>query len=164
MIEQKVRRRRDFQHGKWVRMGDGQRWMFPRPPAPGTDREYDALIRCLLEAEDADEARRFELALGILLLSRNYDPQPGEYEAIFSFGEDRATRLAAQAAISELIYNDLEERCVECVPAIPCVDQTVRIRFPFRAFRTRALQTINPTDSIDLAGSRLLEWGNRRDE
>ncbi len=110
MVEQKVRRRRDFQHGIWVRMGDGRSWMFPHPPVRGTDREYDALIRCLVEAEDADEARKVELALSILLLSRNYDPKPDEYEAIFSFGEDRATRSAAQSAICELIYNDLEAK------------------------------------------------------
>jgi len=116
MVEEGIRRRQGFHAGNWVRMGDGQRWMFPHPPAPGTDREYDALIRCLLEAEDADEARRIELALGILLLSRNYDPQPSEYEAVFSFGEDQATGSAAQAAISELIYNDLEKRCIECLP------------------------------------------------
>ncbi len=116
MVEQKVRRRRDFQHGNWVRMGDGQRWMFPHPPAPGTDSAYDALIRCLHEAEDADEALKVELAIGILLLSRNYDPKPDEYEAIFSFGDDQATRSAAQAAISELIYKDLEERCIQCRP------------------------------------------------
>jgi len=116
MVEQETRRRGDFQPGNWVRMGDGQQWMFPDPPAPGADHEYDALIRCLLEAEDADEARRIELALGILLLSRNYDPRPSEYEAIFSFGEDQATGSAAQAAISELIYNDLETRCIECLP------------------------------------------------
>ncbi len=116
MVEQKVRRRREFQAGSWVRMGDGQRWMFPDPPSLGTDREYDALIRCLLEAEDKEEARRIELALGILLLSRNYDPQPSEYEAAFNFGAYKATRSAAQAAIPELIYDDLEKRCIECVP------------------------------------------------
>jgi len=116
-------------------MGDGQSWLFPHPPAPGTDREYDGLIRCLLEAEDAAEARRIELALGILLLSRNYDPQPSEYQAIFGFGEDHATRLAAQAAISELVYNDLEKRFIECPPPVPCVDRTDRIRFARPGFR-----------------------------
>ncbi len=144
MVEQKVRRRREFQAGSWVRMGDGQRWMFPDPPSLGTDREYDALIRCLLEAEDKEEARRIELALGILLLSRNYDPQPSEYEAAFNFGAYKATRSAAQAAISELIYNDLEKRCIECVPqqspitSIRAVFGTLRALFNSCAARFRS--------------------------
>lgn len=112
MMEQKLRRLNGFRTGVWVRMGDGQKWMFPHPPVVGTDREYDGLIRCLLEAEDFDEARRIELALGILLFSRNYDPQPCDYESIFSFDDDRATQSAAEAAISALIYEDLEERRV----------------------------------------------------
>jgi hypothetical protein len=109
MIEHKLRRHRDFQSGRWVRMGDGQTWLFPHPPSPGTDREYDALIRCLLEAEDADEARRFELALAILLLSRVYDLEPSEYQAIFNFEADQATARAARTAVSELIYDDLKK-------------------------------------------------------
>jgi hypothetical protein len=123
MLELKEMKTRDLRPGTWVRMGDGQPWMFPHPPAPGTDAEYEALIRCLLEAEDEDETRRIELALSILLLSRNYDPQPCGYQAIFNFGADRATRLAAQAAISELIYSDLEERFIECRP------QTIQITY-----------------------------------
>jgi hypothetical protein len=90
--------------------------MFPHPPSPGTDREYDALLRCLLEAEDEDEARRMELALGILLLSRNYDPLPREYEAIFSLGTNQPTQSDTQAAISELIYKDLEKWRVDSLP------------------------------------------------
>jgi len=88
--------------------------MFPHPPLPGTDREYDGLIRCLIEAEDSDEAQQIELALGILLLSRNYAPRPDEYEAIFSFGENKARGSAARAAISELILESLEKRRFAC--------------------------------------------------
>ena len=108
MADEKARRRAEFQEGTWVRMGDGQDWMFPRPPAPGCDREYDDLIRCHHEAEDADDALVIELALAIRLLSRNYAPRPDEYFAIFSFGEDHAARAHARAAISELINADLE--------------------------------------------------------
>jgi hypothetical protein len=107
MMAEKMRRRPCFHAGTWIRMGDGQEWMFPHPPTLGSDREYDALWRCLLESENAAEARRNELALAILLLSRNYDPQPKEYETIFDFGTDPAVQSSAQTAISKLIYHDL---------------------------------------------------------
>jgi hypothetical protein len=66
--------------------------MFPHPPAAGVDRAYDAMIRIHHESEDAAEERRIELAMAILLLSRNYEGKPAEYEAIFSFGADQAAR------------------------------------------------------------------------
>jgi hypothetical protein len=108
MVEEKVRRRAGFQVGRQVRMGDRQHWMFPTPPAPGIDPEYDGLVRVHDESEDADDERRIELAMAILLLSRNYDPTPDEYEAIFSFGLDRSAQSTAEAAISEVVRRDLE--------------------------------------------------------
>jgi hypothetical protein len=117
MVEEKLRRRAGFQLGKWVPMGDRQHWMFPPPPAPGIDRDYDALIRVHRESEDADDERRIELAVAILLLSRNYSPTPGEYEAIFDFGANQSARSAAQAAISEIVRHDLESRRVNRPPA-----------------------------------------------
>ena len=106
MVEEKVRRRAGFQSGRWVRMGDRQQWMFPPPPAPGIDPEYDALSRIHQESEDADDERRIELAMAILLLSRNYDLMPDEYVAIFSFGTDPSAKSTAQAAISEVVRRD----------------------------------------------------------
>jgi hypothetical protein len=104
MVVEKVRRRAGFQSGRWVRMGDRQQWMFPPPPAPGIDPEYDALSRIHQESEDADDERRIELAMAILLLSRNYDLMPDEYVAIFSFGTDPSAKSTAQAAISEVVH------------------------------------------------------------
>ena len=63
MVEEKVRRCADFELGKWVPMGDRQHWMFPPPPAPGIDRDYDALIRVHREAEDADDCTESSLPL-----------------------------------------------------------------------------------------------------
>jgi hypothetical protein len=145
MLEQKLRRRSDFRAGTWVVMGDGQRWMFPHPPLPGTDRQYDALVQSLREAEDREDARSIELALGILLFSRNYDAQPRDYQAIFRFDANQAIQLAAQTAISALIYNDLKKRPAQSrgrgspSPSFPvarrslrtmCASYAARIRFP----------------------------------
>jgi hypothetical protein len=89
-------------------MGDGQEWLFPPPPAPGVDRDYDATVRCLEQAEDHADSLRIELALAIHLLSRNYDLSPPEFEEIFRFGSDRMALSEAQAAFSELIGAGLE--------------------------------------------------------
>ncbi len=119
MVEEKLRRRAGFQLGRWVRMGDRQQWMFPPPPAPGLDPDYDAMIRIHGESEDADDERRIELAMAILLLSRNYDPKPEEYVAIFSFGADESAGSTARAAISEVVRDDLENQRVNRLLAQP---------------------------------------------
>ena len=132
MVEEKVRRRMGFQAGRWVRMADGQEWMFPDPPVPGIDPDYDDLIRCRLESEDADEDLRIELALAIRLLSRNYNPKPDEYAAIFSFGDDESGRSRAQAAISTLVHHDLESHRANRQPARP---STLPLHAHFRTLR-----------------------------
>jgi hypothetical protein len=106
MVQESARRRSGFQSGTWVRMGDGQNWMFPAPPEPGIDWEYDALVQSLLEPEDEHDEARIEFALAIRLLSRNYDPEPEEFQSIFSFGADQRAKSAAQAAIAGLIWSD----------------------------------------------------------
>jgi hypothetical protein len=109
MVAEDARRRSGFEGGAWIEMADGQKWLFPHPPAPGVDAQYDALVQGLLEAEDRNEARRFELSMAISLLSRNYEPLPGEYEEIFAFGANDVARSSAQEAISELIYANLDD-------------------------------------------------------
>jgi hypothetical protein len=103
MVDESVHRRATFREGKWLRMADGQDWSFPRPPAPGADLEFDATLRTLHEAESWDEALRAEFALAILLLSRNYDLMPREYEQIFGFGTRKADRSLFQSAFSGMI-------------------------------------------------------------
>lgn len=97
-----------FREGTRIRMSDGQDWSFPNPPEPGLDREFDGLIRAHLEAEDWDEALRIELAISVLLLSRNYALTPADYARIFDFGNDRGTLEEAQSALSRLIASHCE--------------------------------------------------------
>jgi hypothetical protein len=110
MVSEKARRRAEFQAGTGIKMADGQEWLFSSPPPPGTDAEYDGLVEGLLEAEDQNDARKSELAIAMFLLSRNYQPTPREYEEIFSFRTQDATRSSAQEAISGLISADLDRR------------------------------------------------------
>jgi hypothetical protein len=136
MVEEKVRRREGFETGRWVRMGDHQHWMFPPPPAPGNDCEYDALIQVHHEAEDADDERRIELAMAILLLSRNYAPTPREYQEIFNFGADESARATAQAAIAEVVQPVLKQPRVNRAPVQQPRSSTPMGHTHFRTVRT----------------------------
>ena len=147
MVEEKVRRRLGFQLGRWVRMGDRQDWMFPPPPVPGIHHEYDELIRVHRESEDADDERRIELAMAILLLSRNYAATPGEYQAIFNFGSDESARSTAQAAISEIVRHDLEYRRANRSPATttPILHTHFRtVKTSVRSYAGRVCSTVAP--------------------
>jgi hypothetical protein len=146
MVKEKVRRRVGFQLGRWVRMGDQQHWMFPPPPAPGIDHEYDELIRVHHESEDADDERRIELAMAILLLSRNYAPTPGEYQAIFNFGPDESARSTAQAAISEIVRHDLEYQRANRPPAMTPILLTHfrTVKTSVRSYAGRVCSTVAP--------------------
>ncbi|MGO9463950.1 MAG: hypothetical protein ACLQVF_07325 [Isosphaeraceae bacterium] len=84
-------------------MGDDQEWSFPDPPPPGLDAQFDALAEARREAEDRDEVLQIELAISILLLSRNYDLSPADYRLIFDFDDDCARLCAVQTAVSALI-------------------------------------------------------------
>jgi hypothetical protein len=84
-------------------MADGQDWSFPAPPQPGVDAQFDALADARMEAEDRDEVLRIELAISILLLSRNYNLTPADYRCIFNFDGDCAQLGAVQTAISAMI-------------------------------------------------------------
>ena len=150
MVEERVRRRAGFQSGRWVRMGDQQPWMFPPPPSPGVDRAYDALIEARHESEDADDERRIDLALAILLLGRNYAPTPREYQEIFDFGTDESARYIAQSAISEIVYNDLEKRRAGGRPArrkpTPAIHHTHfrGVKTSVRTYAGRVYSTVAP--------------------
>lgn len=106
-----------FREGTRIPMADGQEWSFPNPPEPGADAQYDALAEARFEAEDWDEVLRIDLAISILLLSRNYDLSSADYTCIFDFEDDRTRLLCAQSKISELIASD-SQRAVARV-AVP---------------------------------------------
>ncbi len=109
MVAENARRRSGFLGGAWIKMADGREWLFSGPPARGVDADYDALVHALLEAEDRSEARKCELTIAILLLSRNYQPSPSEYVKIFYFGSDDAAQSSAEEAISTLIRSNLDQ-------------------------------------------------------
>jgi hypothetical protein len=102
MIDELALRRPAFVEGVRIRLANGQQWSFPdRPPHP-EDQELIALLQAVDEAEDAHERLRGELALAILLLSRNYDLGPDDYQAILGYPQDDPAIAAMQTALHEL--------------------------------------------------------------
>jgi len=98
-----ILRRPTFRDGTRIRMADDQEWSFPDPPPPGTDVQFDALVAARREAEDCAAVLQIELAIAILLLSRNYNLKPADYWRIFDFGGDRARLSTVQAAVSAIV-------------------------------------------------------------
>src|SRR4051794_40414025 len=99
MTDEWCLRRPDFLPGTQVRLGGGQEWTLPDPPARpavnasgpadpwrggcdsiGTD--YEATVAAILDAEDEAGRLLAELALAICLLGRNYTLTPADYREI----------------------------------------------------------------------------------
>jgi len=117
MLDEQGARAPEFRVGRHIRLADGQRWMFPSPPAPRgapretgastsdtalTDAEYVSLIDAVESSEDEPDLKRAELALAIFLLSRNYDLNASEFERLFDFGQMTEGSSEAQEHFREL--------------------------------------------------------------
>jgi hypothetical protein len=85
MIDELALRRPSFEEGEHIRLANGQEWTLPNHPPYNDDLEHQDVLRGIIEAEDVPERLRAELALTILLLSRNYDLLPEEYHSILEF-------------------------------------------------------------------------------
>jgi hypothetical protein len=102
MIDEQALRRPDFVEGTRIRLANGHDWSFPDQPPHPEDHELIAILQAIAEAEDEPERLRGELALAILLLSRNYDLSPGDFQAILSFAPGDPTLIEMQRAVHEL--------------------------------------------------------------
>jgi hypothetical protein len=107
MVDEKALRRADFVEGRHILLANGQEWSFPDHPPHRDDAEHIALLRAIGESEDQADRLRAELALTILLLSRNYDLSPSDYQAILGFRPSDRSLAALQHAIHELVVEQL---------------------------------------------------------
>ena len=98
-------RRPGFAAGIDVRLSDGATWTLPVYEASRQDAEHAALFAAALEAEDQAEALRVELALLILLLSRNYDLAPDQLAALLTFPPGAPEQSALQTAVHRLVLD-----------------------------------------------------------
>jgi hypothetical protein len=107
MNDETWRRRPGFQKETWVRLADGQNWSLPPIPVQGTDTEFDALIQALIESEDQNEIHRCELATTILLLARNYELSPREFEEILDFNSNGEALATARRVVHSLLFDGI---------------------------------------------------------
>jgi hypothetical protein len=102
-----IRRRPGFRPGTPVLLADGQAWVLPDPDvSAGLTPPLDALIAGVVEAGDATERLRAELALGIYLISANYDLPPLALGPLLEFrpGDPSLARFQADLHQVALAY------------------------------------------------------------
>lgn len=115
MILESSRRRLTFKEGVGFLLADGQYWELPIDP-PGADRGASASMRgrpteaefqeLLIEAQEAesdDEANRYNLAVAIHLLSRNYELEAQELRALLNFPPSSAAADSLMRRVSQLV-------------------------------------------------------------
>src|SRR5258708_2794017 len=107
MVDEQAHRRPTFAEGVRIRLANGQAWSFPDHPPCKDDQEHHAVLRGIIESEDAADRLRAELALTIFLLSRNYDLMPGDYRAILEFAPGDPALSEMQRSIHELAIDQI---------------------------------------------------------
>ena len=118
MLDEKRMRHVRFLPGAAVRLADGQVWTLPTAgrgagpsvidpeggPVEEADfgPEYEMMVRAVIDSEDRYERQRAELALAILLLTRNYRLESRDLQAILSFPEGHPGVSKAQTVFHDV--------------------------------------------------------------
>jgi hypothetical protein len=118
MIDERSRRRATFQEGTSIRMADGQNWSLPGLTSDRPDPVLERLLRAVGAPEDGPERLRDELALTILLLSRNYHLSPESYPKILGFRPADPARGELQRTIRELVLGAPQSPPADLVPNV----------------------------------------------
>ncbi len=105
MVVEQSARRPAFKEGTRIVLADGQAWSLPGRWSDRDDPEFDAILRAVFEAEDVADRLRHELALTILLLSRNYQLGPGDYQALLGFPPGAAALATMQRTLHEFVLD-----------------------------------------------------------
>lgn len=86
MLDPMLKRRLGFRAGSSIHLADGQAWTVPQPDQMvEPNRPYEALLLAVATADDRRELLRAELALGIHLITLNYDLAPLILGALLDF-------------------------------------------------------------------------------
>jgi hypothetical protein len=102
VLLESARRRPGFVPTVAIELADRQTWWFPGPDPRPDDPDYQALVRSVLEAEDAPERSLAELALAILLLGCNYALSAAAFQELLIFAPGDPALLRVRAAFSVL--------------------------------------------------------------
>ncbi len=115
MIDERSRRRTTFEEGTLIQLADGQCWWLPSLESQQSDAVLESLRRAIASAPDEPERLRDELALTILLLSRNYQLSPEFYPEILGFRPGDPARGELQRTIRRLALGSAYVPRVELV-------------------------------------------------
>ncbi len=99
MLDLMLKRRPGFRVGTSIQLADGQAWIVPEADQMvEPSRSYDALLSAVATADDRRELLRAELALGIHLITLNYDLTPLILGALLDFpvGDPALTALQSE--------------------------------------------------------------------
>jgi hypothetical protein len=107
MVDEQALRRSTFTEGVRIRLANGQAWSLPDHRPYKDDPEHLAVLREIIEAEDAADCLRAELALAILLLSRNYDLTPDAFQAVLEFAPGDPALSEMQRSVHELATDQI---------------------------------------------------------
>jgi hypothetical protein len=113
-----------FIDGTRVVLADGQSWALPVYELDQIDAEYEATLKAIGEAEDGPERLRFELALTILLLSRNYQFGPSDFQDLLDFEPGDPAKAELQGAVHNLVVEQV--RRLQLAASRPRIERDTR--------------------------------------
>jgi hypothetical protein len=117
MIDEQICRRASFQEVTSIQLADGQRWWLPELSIDSRDAVLHSLVKAVVcGSDEQEEALRDQLALTMVLLSRNYQLSPDLYPQLFSFEPDDPARDELQRVVRELALSAPFRSRVELVP------------------------------------------------
>jgi hypothetical protein len=117
MLDPMIRRRPGFRQGTPILLADGQAWELPDPDASaGPTYPLDGLIAGIVEADDQAEQLRAELALGIYLISTNYDLPTLAFGPLLEFRPDDPSLERFQADLHQVALAYVRAHRPEAAP------------------------------------------------
>ena len=118
MIDERMRRRASFQEATSIQLADGQLWWLPQVSIDSCDPLLYSLLKAVASADNDRERLRDEMALTMVLLSRNYDLSPAVYPEILGFRPGDPARDELQKVIRQLVRSNPQVTRPELIPNI----------------------------------------------
>ena len=113
MVDERAARRADFRNGPELLLADGQLWTLADRFPQGEDPEYDRTVRAVFQAQDEFERLLGEMAVCILLLSRNYSLEPEQLRRILSFPAGDPALIRQQQSLRAIIEDQARRHATE---------------------------------------------------
>ncbi|AGA29594.1 hypothetical protein [Singulisphaera acidiphila] len=116
MIDERIRRRADFQQATSIQLADGQLWWLPQVSIDSNDPLLYSLIKAVVSADNERERLRDELALTMVLLSHNYELGSDVYPEILGFRPGDPARDELHQVIRQLVVGAPQVTRPELIP------------------------------------------------